>query len=81
MSHVCPQPAKQGCPQPPRYRERARKHVTELGLVEELLRSSAEQLETLEAQRAEYWTSLAESYRVLVEIWVTVSLGGRAATA
>ena len=49
--------------------------------MEELLRSSAEQLETLEAQRAEYWTSLAESYRVLVEIWVTVSLGGRAATA
>ncbi|CAK9089511.1 ATP synthase subunit delta [Durusdinium trenchii] len=57
------------------YRERARKHVTELGLVEELLRSSAEQLETLEAQRAEYWTSLAESYRVLVEIWVTVQIG------
>ena len=45
------------------YRERARKHIAEQAAVDELLLSSAQQLASLECERAEYWSSFVESYR------------------
>ena len=45
------------------YRERARKHVSDQAVADELLEASGQQLAALEAERVQYWSSFAQSYR------------------
>ena len=46
-----------------RYRERARKHLTDQAAVEQLLAASAQQLAALESERSQYWGAFVASYR------------------
>ncbi|CAE7384658.1 atpH [Symbiodinium microadriaticum] len=46
-----------------RYREQARKHLSEQAATEELLLGAASKLHDLEAERAIYWQAFVEAYR------------------
>jgi len=46
-----------------RYREQARKHLSEQAAAEELLLGAASKLHDLEAERALYWQAFVEAYR------------------